>query len=70
MRKLSEEIPPLKDQITESILATEELAKKLNKNVHEIIPFLQMRELMIINTQLRAIHEHLDMIEERRGKQE
>ena len=67
MKKLSEE-PTLEDQLTASMLEVEEFAKKLNKHVYEIMPFLHLRELTIINQQLRAIHEHLDMIEERQPK--
>jgi len=67
---LSEEEPTLEDQLTASILEVEEIAKKLNKDIYEIMPFLQMRELTIINQQLLAIHEHLDMIEERVQKTE
>lgn len=64
MKKLSEE-PTLEDQLTASILEVEELAKKLNRPGHEIVTFLQLRELTIINQQLRVVHEHLDMIEAR-----
>lgn len=62
---MSEEEPTIEDQLTASILEVEELAKKLNKHVYEIMPFLQQRELMLINQQLIHIHEHLDWIETR-----
>ncbi len=65
MKKLSEKEPPIEDQLTASILEIEGMAKKLNKDVYEIMPFLQLRELTIINQQLRVVHEHLDMIEAR-----
>lgn len=68
--KLSEPEITLEDQLTASILDVEEIAKKLNKDIYEIMPFLHLRELTIINQQLRAIHEHLDMIEERAIKNE
>ncbi len=65
MKKLSEKEPPIEDQLTASILEIEGMAKKLNKDVYEIIPFLQLRELTIINQQLSAVHEHLDWIQKK-----
>ncbi len=67
---MSEKEPTLEDQLTNSILEVEKIAKKINKHVYEIMPFIQLRELMIIKQQLYAIHEHLDMIEERVQKTE
>ena len=49
--------PPLEDQLTALILEVEEVAKKLNRPVPEVLTFLMHRELMITNRQLTVIHD-------------
>jgi hypothetical protein len=36
--------------------------------IQQLIPIMTHREIVILNGQLRAIHEHLDLIEEREKK--
>ncbi|MFZ7137666.1 MAG: hypothetical protein ACOWW1_04535 [archaeon] len=39
-----------------------ELSKKTGIKTKELIPIMTNRELVIINNQLQAMHEHLDKI--------
>ncbi|PVX24647.1 MAG: hypothetical protein CW716_09625 [Candidatus Bathyarchaeum sp.] len=39
-----------------------EISKKTGIKTKELIPIMANRELVIINNQLQAIHEHLDKI--------
>jgi hypothetical protein len=41
------------------------ISKKTGIKMKELIPTIMIRELVIMNNQLRAVHEHLDLMEER-----
>jgi hypothetical protein len=59
---LSEE---LEEDLKKIIGELESIAKRLNMPIQQLIPIMTHREIVILNQQLRAIHEHLDMIEEK-----
>ena len=42
-----------------------DLAKSVGMPMEKLLPLLTHRELVLINQQLKAVHEHLDMIEAR-----
>jgi uncharacterized Rmd1/YagE family protein len=60
-----EKIPNLESEVEKIINDLEEIAKKLEMPMYELIPIMILREIVILNRQLKYIHDHLDMIEER-----
>lgn len=60
--------PPLDEQVAAIRADIATLAKKLKISPEATLKLLSHRELVIMNTQLRAVHEHLDLIEGRAGK--
>ena len=72
MQKLSEEVKPisLEEDLKTIIGDMETISKKIDLPLWQLLPIMTHREIVIMNQQLRAIHEHLDMIEERQRKKE
>jgi len=42
------------------------LAKETNLPVWQLVPLVTFRELIILNSQVRSIHEHLDWLYEQK----
>lgn len=69
---MSEEVKPvpLEEDLKAIIEDMERISKEVGISLWQLLPIMTHREIVIMNQQLRAIHEHLDMIEERRRKKE
>lgn len=45
------------------------ISKETGIKMKELVPIMSQRELVLINNQLRAIHEHLESLEGQDGKE-
>jgi hypothetical protein len=60
--------PTLEEQVESIRKDVAELARKLKISPEKTLSLLSHRELVIMNTQLRAIHEMLDLLYARKAK--
>ena len=53
------------EDIQANIKELKDMALEVDLPLEKLLPMLTLRELVLINRQLKAVHEHLDMIESR-----
>ena len=60
---MSENIEPIEEAIKKIYQDLKEISKKTGLKTKELLPLMANRELVIINSQLRALHERLDRLD-------
>ena len=58
---MSEEVKPvpLEEDVSKVLKGLERIAEKLDMPLWQLLPLMTHREIVILNSELRAIHQHL-----------
>ncbi|PVX27283.1 MAG: hypothetical protein CW716_03115 [Candidatus Bathyarchaeum sp.] len=66
---MTENIESIEDSIKKIYKELKDISKKTGLKTKELLPLMANRELVIINSQLRVLHEHLDRLDKKTNSQ-